>query len=63
MSEILPQGYYYNYKDSYDLYKTMKRVIKEQKEIKYKEKTYPDCEYSWERMVNIIVKAIKEKLV
>jgi glycosyltransferase involved in cell wall biosynthesis len=63
MSEILPQGYYYNYKDSYDLYKTMKRVIKEQKEIKYKEKTYPDCDYSWERMVNIIVKGIKEELV
>lgn len=62
MKEILPVGYYYTYKEKKDLYKTMQRTIKDQIKIKEQEYNYPSCNYSWEKMVNIILKNIKEQL-
>src|SRR5574344_400021 len=59
MNEILPLGYYYSYKDKKDLYKIMKLTIDEKSKIKEKEFTYPNCNFSWEQMVNTIIKSIE----
>ena len=62
MKEILPLGYYYSYKDKKELCKIMKLTIDEKAQIKEKEFSYPNCNYSWERMVNIIFESISEVL-
>jgi len=63
IEEILPNGYYYTYKSKNNIYKVMKKAIKNKKYIIEKEKCYPDYYFSWANMVQTIILAIQEELI